>query len=95
MKKKKLEEKVFTKKKGNDIISKDYNPFEVNCKIYERRSELQKMEKENKLNLEKFINQRIMDNTYLFSDEELTNIRNNNVLIQKIYILGMLDTIKN
>jgi len=40
MKKKKLEEKVFTKKKGNDIISKDYNPFEVNCKIYERRSEL-------------------------------------------------------
>lgn len=35
---KKREQKVFTKKKGSDIITKDYNPFEVNCKIYERRS---------------------------------------------------------
>lgn len=32
--------KVFTKKRGNSKINKNYNPFEVNCKIYKRRSGL-------------------------------------------------------
>lgn len=32
--------KVFTKKEGNDIIKKDYNPFEVDYKIYKRRDGL-------------------------------------------------------
>lgn len=27
--------KLFTNDKCNNIISKDYNPFKVNCKIYE------------------------------------------------------------
>ncbi len=33
------EGKVFTKKRGNDIIKKDYNPSEVNL-IYKRRDGL-------------------------------------------------------
>ena len=50
------EGKVFTKKIGNDIIKKDYNPFEVNSKIYKRRSELF-MEEMIKGEIEKELNQ--------------------------------------
>lgn len=43
---KKVVKKVFTKNKANDIIKKDYNPFEVNYKlIYKRRSGLYKMKR--------------------------------------------------
>lgn len=37
-------EKVFTKKKEKDIINKNCNPFEVNCKIYKRRDGMYRME---------------------------------------------------
>ena len=44
---KKDEEKVFTKRKGKDIIKKNYNPFKVNVRlIYKRRDGLYYMEKE-------------------------------------------------
>lgn len=36
---KKCKKKVFTNKKGKDIINR-YNPFEVNCKICKRREEV-------------------------------------------------------
>lgn len=36
----KTAKKVFTKKKGKDIIKKNYNPFEVNYKICKRREEV-------------------------------------------------------
>jgi len=38
--------KVFTKKKGKDIMKKNYNPLKVNYKIYERGSELLNMKRE-------------------------------------------------
>lgn len=37
---KKFEEKVFTKNKNKDTIIRNYNPFEVNYKIYKRRDGL-------------------------------------------------------
>ena len=37
---KKDEKKVFTKKKGKDIIKKNCHPFKVNRKIYKRRDGL-------------------------------------------------------
>ena len=36
----KVSEKLFTKKKENDTIRKDYNPLKVNYKIYRRGSGL-------------------------------------------------------
>ena len=86
---------VFTKKQSRDIIKKDYNPLKVNYKIYERGSELFNMEKENKkkISLEGFTQERIMQNANLFSNEELTIIKNNSILMEKIYILGVLDNI--
>ena len=36
----KKEKKVFTKKKGKDIIKKDYNPLKANYKICEERDGL-------------------------------------------------------
>lgn len=41
----KNERKVFTEKKGNSRIRKNYNPLKVNCKIYRRRDGLYKMKK--------------------------------------------------
>lgn len=37
--------KIFTKRKVKGIINKDYNPFEVNYKIYQRRDGLYNMKK--------------------------------------------------
>lgn len=37
---KKSKRKLFTKKKGKDIINRNYNPLKVNCKIYKRGSGL-------------------------------------------------------
>ena len=51
------------------------------------------LEDKNKLNLKEFTNKRIMENVNLFSKEELTILRNNKTLIEKIYILGLLDGI--
>jgi len=49
MKKKKLEKKVFTKKKGKDIIKRNYNPLLVDCKlIYESEGLHMKKEKNSK-----------------------------------------------
>lgn len=43
----KNDKKVFTKKKGKDIISSDYNPLKVNYrKIYQKGSELHMEDKE-------------------------------------------------
>lgn len=36
----KIEKKLFTKRKENDTIRKDYNPLKVNCKNYRRGSGL-------------------------------------------------------
>ena len=47
--KKKFNEKLFTKKKINNTISKNCRPSEVNYKIYKRRSEVY-MENEELLN---------------------------------------------
>lgn len=96
---KKNEEKVFTKKRGNDIINKDYNPFKVNL-IYERRDVLfmKKTEEEkinNNLNLKQFIDERIEKNTNLFSESEMKIINSNESLIEKVYLIGILDNIKN
>ncbi len=37
--------KLFTKKKSNNTIRKNYNPFEVNYKIYKRRDGSYNMDK--------------------------------------------------
>ena len=93
--------KVFTKKKIKDIIKKDYNPFKVDYKIiYKRGSRLYNMEdivleEKNKLNLKTFVNERIVKNANLFSEKELSIIKNNITLIEKIYILGILDNMYN
>lgn len=47
----------------------------------------------NKLNLKEFTIERIEANADLFSEKELTLIKNNIALIEKIYILGILDNI--
>lgn len=54
---KKIEGKVFTRKKISNTIKKNYNPFEVNCKIYKRRDGLYNMEKETVLKEMIFINE--------------------------------------
>lgn len=97
-KKEKEKEKLFTKKKSKVTIEKNYNPFGVNYKIYKRGSELYKMKKEvlekkEELNLKEFPIKRIKKNANLFSQEELILIKNNIALIEKIYILGILDNI--
>ena len=51
---KKEEGKLFTKLEGNDTIKKNYNPFEVDCKIYRRRDGLYMKNRKEKN--EKFIN---------------------------------------
>ncbi len=94
----KEKEKLFTKKKSKVTIEKNYNPFGVNYKIYKRGSELYKMKKEvlekkEELNLKEFPIKRIKKNANLFSQEELILIKNNIALIEKIYILGILDNI--
>ena len=95
----KKQEKVFTKKKVNSTIKKDYNPFEVNYKIYQRRDGLYNMqdvvlEKNKKeLNIKELIDERMMKNANLFSEGELTIIKSNGALIEKVYILGMLDNL--
>lgn len=54
---KKREQKVFTKKKGNDIISKDNSPFKVNYRlIYKRRDGIYKMEDEILKEIKKDLN---------------------------------------
>ncbi len=78
----KVSEKLFTKKKENDTIRKDYNPLKVNYKIYRRGSGLYKMKgkvwkEKNKLNLKEFTIERIKTNTNLFTEEELTLVKNN------------------
>ncbi len=47
----------------------------------------------NDLNLKKIMNMRILKNANLFSEEEMLIIKNNSTLIQKIYMLGILDNI--
>lgn len=47
----------------------------------------------NKTNLEKFIKKRILENKQLFTEEELTVINNNNIIIKKIYLLGFKNSI--
>lgn len=93
------EGKVFTKKIGNDIIKKDYNPFEVNL-IYKRRDglcmkEIEIGEINENLDLKEFIYGRIEKNASLFSDSEMTIINNNRSLMEKIYLIGILDNVKN
>ncbi len=93
----KVSEKVFTDRERNSKIRKD-NPLKVNYKIYRRGSGLYKMKgkvwkEKNKLNLKEFTIERIKTNTNLFTEEELTLVKNNIALIEKIYILGILDNI--
>ena len=45
------------------------------------------VEKE-KNNLEKFIVERVEENKNLFTEEEMEIIKNNTILIKKIYLLG-------
>lgn len=93
---KKNGKKVFTKKKVSDTLKKNYNPLKVNYKIYKRGSEVHKMEnvvleRKNELNLKMLVNERIIKNANLFSEEELSIIKDNSNLIEKLYLLGMLD----
>ena len=91
--------KVFTKKRGNSKINKNYNPFEVNL-IYKRRDglcmeEIEIGEINQNLHLKEFIYERIEINANLFSDSEMTIINNNRSLMEKIYLIGILDNVKN
>lgn len=47
------------------------------------------------LDLKEFIYERIEKNTNLFSDSEMTIINNNRSLMEKIYLIGILDNVKN
>lgn len=49
--------------------------------------------KYEKNNLEKFIEERIEENKELFTEEELTAINNNNIIVKKIYLLGFKNSI--
>ena len=46
-----------------------------------------------KINVESFVSERLKENENLFTEEELEIIKSNNVLIEKVYALGMLDII--
>lgn len=43
--------------------------------------------------LEEIFQERISENVKLFSKEELTIIENNSILMKKMYMLGLIDTI--
>ena len=94
-----IKEKVFTNKKSNNIIKTIYNPLKVNCKIYKRGSGLfmketnEALENKEKLELKEFINKRVLNNINLFSKEELSIIKENDTLVEKLYMLGFLDNI--
>ena len=45
--------------------------------------------------MEELIKERIKTNENLFTEEELKIINSNDILIEKIYLLGILDNIKN
>ncbi len=95
---KKYRGKVFTKKKVSNKIRKNYNPLKVNNKLFHKRRDglpnMKNKESENNdLNLKKIMNMRILKNANLFSEEEMLIIKNNSTLIQKIYMLGILDNI--
>lgn len=47
------------------------------------------------LDLKEFIYGRIEKNASLFSDSEMTIINNNRSLMEKIYLIGILDNVKN
>lgn len=94
----KCSKKLFTKKNTKGIIKKNYNPSEVNWKIYKRKGEKYIMEdkileSKCKLNLRKLAHERIIKNANVFSEKELSIIKNNSILVEKLYILGILDSI--
>lgn len=46
-----------------------------------------------KSDLEIFVQERIKENEELFTEEELTVINNNNIILKKIYLLGFKNSI--
>ena len=46
-----------------------------------------------KINVESFVSERLKENKDLFTEEELKIIKGNNLLAEKIYILGMFDNV--
>ncbi len=51
------------------------------------------MNKANKDILGKFVAERIEENKKLFTKQEIMSIKNNNNLVKKIYLLGLINTI--
>ena len=51
------------------------------------------LENKEKLELKEFINKRVLNNINLFSKEELSIIKENDTLVEKLYMLGFLDNI--
>lgn len=45
--------------------------------------------------MEKVIEERINNNKNIFTEKDLQIIKNNDILMQKIYLLGALDNIKS
>lgn len=43
------------------------------------------------MNIEKIVERRLKDNINLFNSEEINIIKNNKNLMEKIYLLGILD----
>lgn len=46
-----------------------------------------------KINVESFVSERLKENKDLFTEEELKIIKGNNLLAEKVYILGMFDNV--
>lgn len=55
---KKFDVKVFTNRRINSIISKNYNPFEVNFKICNRREDDSLMKKNEVPNVTMFVDEK-------------------------------------
>lgn len=71
----KFEEKVFTKKRISNTIKGIYNPFEVNLKIYRKRSEVSMKnivlkEMRKKLNMKEKIISFILPKTFVRAYKE-------------------------
>lgn len=91
----KNEKKVFTKNEVKDIMKKNYNLSKIKVFLRKRGEKMKVEVLEKELNLKEIVNERITKNANLFSKEELSIIKNNSTLTEKIYILGILDNMDN
>lgn len=70
------------------LNKKEQNNEKVLKKEIINTNELQKIKN---IGLKEIIEKRVYENTNLFTIEELTIIKSNSILIEKLYLLGLID----